>query len=84
MIAMSNIFNIPLTLDPACPKDTIWMMPPDVAAELALLHLAAVMTAHGIINRQAFNDLAERITEHAVQAAREGRVGVITNLGDVK
>ena len=67
--------------DPSCPPDTIFMMPPDVKQGLDALHAIAQLRAHGIISEELFAGLAKEITDQAVKAAREGRIGVITNIG---
>lgn len=76
--------DIPFTLDPTCPRDMIYTIPPDVKAAFDLLDAAVRIKCHGILDESTFKLVEEGIVEYVTQAAREGRVGVITNLGDGK
>lgn len=67
-------------LDPSCPPNEMFLVPPEVSAGLDLMDAAASMKQHGIISEQTYLGVCEEVTEAAVKAAREGRVGVITNL----
>lgn len=67
-------------LDPACPPNKMFLVPPDVKQGLDLMDAAAVMKRHGIISEQTYFGVCREITDATVQAAREGRVAVITNL----
>lgn len=68
--------------DAACPPDKVFLMPPDVTAGMDYMEAAAAMYRHGIIDRPTYLGVCEKVTERAVQAAREGRIGVITNIGE--
>lgn len=74
----------PIIADDACPPDKMFMMPPDVTEGLQFMKAAAVMRRHGVISQVTYDGLCKEITDHAVQAAREGRIGVITNIGEPK
>lgn len=69
--------DIPLVVDPACPENTMFLMPDDVKQGMDLLQAAGVMRAHDIISQETYDGLARDIADHAIGAAREGRIGVI-------
>lgn len=70
-----------IRFDPSCPPNKMFLVPPEVSAGLDLMDAAASMKRHGIISQQTYNGVCKEATDAAVQAAGEGRVAVITNLG---
>lgn len=68
--------------DAACPPDKAFFIPPDVSVAMDLMESAAVMVRHGIMDGATYLGIVKEVTERAVQAAREGRIVMITNLGE--
>lgn len=68
--------------DAACPPDKAFLMPPDVVARMDLMIAAATMRDYGIISHEMYLGVCKEVTDAAVKAAKEGRIGVITNLGE--
>lgn len=76
------LFGFDVIEDVDIPKGMIFIIPPDVKAALELAKAADAMKRHGIISEGLRGNIWKLATDAAVKAARERRVGVITNLGD--